>query len=57
MTCPFCDAAMEAVDGTFRCVGDGPLLLDGDRCPYQGDVLSEAEIQRIAVALIDAEMD
>ncbi len=56
MRCPFCAAAMVTTDGNYVCPGGGPLLA-GTRCPCEGRPLSEADILRIEIGLIDAEAE
>lgn len=62
LLCPFCDARMKVVDGAgpiqYKCPGHGPLLTrESGPCPYAGEALTHERINRIAVALIDLDMD
>jgi len=54
MKCPFCDSVMRETNGRFTCPGGGPLLTkESGPCPYTARPMDEAEINNIAIFLID----
>jgi len=60
--CPFCDAPLKTTEDKrwAHAIPRGPLIEKADYpdgCPYKDDWLSMVEMERITVALIDAEME
>lgn len=54
--CPHCGSNMHNISNQWVCVKDGPLTV-GRECPLRGQKMTDADITRYEVALIDAEME